>query len=45
MKESIKKKIPSLLYGSQRKPKKAVSFLAKKIIPIINNKLNASNLK
>ena len=44
LKESIKKKIPNLLFGSPRKPKKNVSFLVKKTATFIKNKLNASNL-
>ena len=48
LKEAIKKKIKkhsNLLYGSPIKPKKKVSFFENKILPIISNKLNVSNLK
>ena len=48
LKETLKKKIrkhSNLLYGSLKKPKKKVSFFENKMIPVINNKLNESNLK
>ena len=48
LKEAIKKKIKknsNLIYGSPKKPKKKVSFFENKIIPVIRNNLNISNLK
>ena len=48
LKEKIKKKIrkdSNNLYSYPRKPKKKVSFIDKNVVPVINNKLNASNIK
>ena len=48
LKETIKNKVrkhSNLLYASPKKPKKKVSFFQNNMNPVINNNLNASNLK